>query len=138
MEINNKTDALNELIVLLKKKQAIELQSLKEQFHATYESLKPVNLIKKTFHDVTSSAEIREELITNAIGLASGYLTKKVIMGTSENPFRKILGLFLQFAIATFVTKHADTIKITGDNILEYLTDYVNGISADPDIDQSA
>jgi hypothetical protein len=135
MKVYNKTDALDELIVLLKKKQAIELQSLKDQFHYTYESLKPVNLIKKTFHDVASSAEIREELITNAIGLASGYLTKKVIVGTSENPFRKILGLFLQFAIATFVTKHSETIKAAGDNILEYITDYVNGISADPETD---
>lgn len=135
MKIYNKTDALDELIVLLKKKQAIELQSLKDQFHYTYESLKPVNLIKKTFHDVASSAEIREELITNAIGLASGYLTKKVIVGTSENPFRKILGLFLQFAIATFVTKHSETIKAAGDNILEYVSDYINGMSEDPEAD---
>lgn len=135
MKVYNKTDALDKMIVLLKKKQAIELQSLKDQFFHTYESLKPVNLIKKTFHDVASSAEIREELITNAIGLASGYLTKKVIVGTSENPFRKILGLFLQFAIATFVTKHAETIKTAGDNILEYITDYVNGISEDPETD---
>jgi hypothetical protein len=35
-----------EAIQLLKEKQAFELVQLKDQYHVTYESLQPVNLIK--------------------------------------------------------------------------------------------
>lgn len=39
----NETDALNKSILLLQNKQEDELVLLKEQFHITYESLKPID-----------------------------------------------------------------------------------------------
>lgn len=48
MKKKNETDTLNQTIISLQNKQAQELKSLKEQFHLTYESLKPINLIKNT------------------------------------------------------------------------------------------
>lgn len=136
MKKYNKTVALDELILLLQEKQAIELKLLKDQFHITYESLRPVNLIKNTIHEVTTSEEIKEDLLKNAIGLATGYLSKKVVVGESDNPFRKLLGLFLQFAVATFVSKHAESIKAAGDNILRFVSDYINGFSQEEVIEE--
>lgn len=108
MKKKNESEALKEAIHLLKVKQAGELLLLKEQFQETYESLKPLNFIKNTFNEVTSSPEIKNGLINNAIGLATGYLSKKVLIGATHNPFKKILGAILEFSVASFVAKRAN------------------------------
>lgn len=120
MKKKNETDTLNETIILLQNKQAEELKLLKEQFHLTYETLKPINLIKSSFHEVTSSPspDIKNNLLNNVIGLTTGYLSKKIIVGASNNPIKKILGALLQFTIANVVSKHSDAIKSVGGNLL--------------------
>lgn len=113
------TDTLKESIALTQYKQAQELKLLKEQFYFTLESLKPVNLIKSAFHKVTSSPDIKGNLVNDAIGLTTGYLSKKVLVGTTRNPIKKLFGVLLQFAIAQVVAKHSDTIKSVGITLLQ-------------------
>lgn len=113
------TDTLKEAIALTRYKQAQELKLLKAQFHLTLESLKPVNLIKSAFHKVTSSPEIKNNLVNDAIGLTTGYLSKKVLVGSTRNPIKKLFGVLLQFAIANVVAKHSDTIKSAGVTLLQ-------------------
>jgi hypothetical protein len=108
MKNTNETDALKDAIAVLQHKQAAELQLLKEQFHITYESLKPVNLIKKGFKDITESPGIKNTLINNAIGLATGFLSKKVLIGASHNPIKRLLGTILEFAVASVVAKQVN------------------------------
>ncbi|MFI5220080.1 MAG: hypothetical protein ACHQNT_11405 [Bacteroidia bacterium] len=119
MTHKNQTDALNETISLLQDKQAHQLKILREQFNITYESLKPINLIKSTFREVASSPEIKNNMVSNAIGLTTGYLSKKVLFGASHNPVKRLIGTFLQFAIANVVSKHSDTIKSTGESFVK-------------------
>lgn len=107
----NETDLLDEAIIYLENRQALELYALKEQFELTYESLKPLNLIKSAFTEMTTSPNIKGNLINNAIGMATGYFTKKVLVGSTHNPIKKILGTLLQFVITTITTKHSDTLK---------------------------
>ena len=118
MKKNNPTDSLNLAIDILQKKKEVEFELLKEQFHVTYESLKPINIIKSTLSDVASSPDIRNNLLNNVIGLTTGYLSKKVLMGSSRNPIKILLGTLFQFAIAKIVSKHTEGIKSTGENIL--------------------
>jgi hypothetical protein len=99
---------LNEAINLLKDKQACELQLLKSQFHITYESLKPINLIKNGLHEITASPDVKKTVINTAIGLATGYISKKVLIGATNNPIKKILGAVLEFTIANVVAKTAN------------------------------
>jgi hypothetical protein len=115
--MKNRTDTLKESISLLEKRQAEELILLKEQFHDVYESLKPINQIKDALHGIARLPDIKNVIISNAIGLTTGYLSKKVMVGGSHNPLKKLLGTFLQFAIANAVSKHSGTIK-TKDEVL--------------------
>jgi hypothetical protein len=108
----NQTDTLNETIALLENKQTLELRSLKQQFELTYESLKPLNIIKNVFSEMTTSSDIKGNLISNVIGMSTGYLTKKVLLGSTHNPIKRILGTLLQFVITNVVTKHSDNIKL--------------------------
>ena len=111
MKETNEITALRNTISLLQAKQAEELHSLKTQLHLTFESLKPVNLIKNTFNDVTSSPEVKNSLVNNAIGLATGYISKKLLIGGTHNPIKKILGALVEFSVASFVAKRADNFK---------------------------
>ena len=113
----NETDSLNQRIILLENQQALEMKALREQFKLAYESLRPINLIKSTFHDVTASPNLKGNIVDSAIGLAVGFLSRKVLVGSSHNPLKNIVGTMLQFAISNFASKHTDNIKTAGMNI---------------------
>jgi hypothetical protein len=120
MKNRNETDSLNELIVLQEQKYDMDLELLKEQFHVAYESLKPVNLIKSLFHEVTASPEIKNDMVSNVIGLGTGFLSKKLLINGSHNPAKRVFGTLIQFAVANLVSKHSDNIKTIGGNLLKY------------------
>ena len=112
MEKINQTEILKETILLMKMKQAEELVQLKDQYHYTIESLKPLNLIKNAFGLMATSPEIKGNILNNIVGMTTGYLTKKVLLGSTHNPIKRILGTMLQFVITNVVTKHSEASKI--------------------------
>ena len=117
--MKNKKDILKEAISLLENKQAKELKLLKEEFHTTYESLKPLNLVKNTLHQVEASPEIKKDILTNTIELATNYLSKKVLTNPVHAPIKKVLGSILQLAMANILDKHSETITNSGENLLK-------------------
>lgn len=120
MKNRNETDSLNELIVLQEQKYDMDLELLKDQFHVAYESLKPINLIKNLFHEVTASPEIKNDMVSNVIGLGTGFLSKKLLINGSHNPAKRVFGTLIQFAVANLVSKHSDNIKTIGGNLLKH------------------
>jgi hypothetical protein len=120
MRSKNETDSLNELIILEERKHDTQLELLKEQFHIAYESVKPVNLIKSVLHEVTASPEIKNDMASNVIGLGTGFLSKKLLVDGSHSPIKRVIGTVVQFAIANLVSKHSDTIKTIGSNLLKH------------------
>lgn len=123
MKTKNETDLLNELIITLKKKRAYELDLVKNQLHEVCESLTPSNLIKSVFHDVTHSPEIKNTLTDNAVGLGTGFLFKKLVVGDSHNFGKKILGTAIQFSVANFVSKHLDEIKLISRHLFNKISE---------------
>jgi len=121
MKKSSKAKALEEAINRLQIKRSHELALLRDQFHLTYESLKPLNLLKHTFKEVSSSTEIKDGMLSNVIGLTTGYFTKAILIGSSANPIKKILGTLLQFTVATLVAQNSDSIKSIGKVVLDKL-----------------
>lgn len=111
MKPNRTIKELNASILLLETRRELEFISLKEQYKATYESLKPLNLIKNTFKDLTSAPDFKEDLINASISLASGYFSKKIAIGTTNNPFKQLVGSLLQMGVTTLVAQNADGIR---------------------------
>jgi hypothetical protein len=108
----HQTKILKETIILMKMKQAEELVQLKDQYQYTIESLKPLNLIKNAFGLMATSPEIKGNILNNIVGMTTGYLTKKVLLGSTHNPIKRILGTMLQFVITNLVTKHSEASKL--------------------------
>ena len=107
-------------IQILEFEHTIKGQQLKEQLFITHESLKPVNLIKNTLHEVASSPYLIDNILGATMGLASGYISRKLVVGGSHNIFRKLLGSILQFGVTNVVAQHSDPMKSFGQFISNY------------------
>ena len=69
-----------------------DLLALKHQFHLTLESISPLNYIKHTLHTMTASPDVKTDLLNGVVGIASGYLARKVgLFGLAKGPIRGII-----------------------------------------------
>lgn len=129
MENITSTAGLKKAIELLEAEQDVKLQRLKEQFYPAYESLKPVSLLKSTLKDIRSSPYLIDNIIGTALGLATGYLSKKMVVGASVNRVRKLIGSILQYGITNVVAQHADSIKSYGRYFFQHIFSKKESIS---------
>ena len=111
---------LKNSIQLLEAEQSIKEQLLKEQLFLAYESLKPVNLIRHTLKEISSSPYLIENISGSAMGLLSGFLSRKIFVGSSGNLFKKLIGSVLQFGITNIVAQNSDVIKSVGQTVLHH------------------
>jgi hypothetical protein len=122
MEKITSATGLKNAILLLETDQTIQGQLLKEQFNFAYESFKPVNLIKSTVKDLASSPYLIDNILATTICIATGFLSRKIFVGSSGNLFRKLLGSFLQAGVTNTVSQHPDAIKSFGQLIFQYFS----------------
>jgi len=111
---------LKEAIQILEAEQTAKGLILKEQLYNTYETLKPINILKKTLQDVSASPYLIDNILGSAVGMTSGFLSKRIFVGTSGSLLRKLLGSILQFGVTNVVAQHTDTIKSIGQLILQF------------------
>lgn len=104
-------EGLRNAIQLLEIEQNSKGDLLKKQVMLTYESLRPVNLIKNTLKDLFSSSFQDENISGIAAGLTGGYLLKKLFIGRSGNPLKKILGSIIQFGITNIIAQNSNMLK---------------------------
>ncbi|HWZ23285.1 MAG TPA: hypothetical protein VNW06_11560 [Cytophagaceae bacterium] len=116
-KITNTVD-LKIAIQQLENKKAEEWPLLKDQFHVFYENSKPLNIIRNTFKEFIASPDLKTTLINGAIGLATGFVTKKIVVGNTHNPITKLLGYLVEMVVAKKVTGNADEIKSFGSSFL--------------------
>ena len=74
---------LRHAIQILELEHEYKGQKLKEEFFQTFESFKPGNLLKGTLKDMVTSPFMIENIFINVVGMATGYLSKKIFIGAS-------------------------------------------------------
>lgn len=119
-KIYSETD-LNMAILLLESKQAGEEMRLKAQFHLTYESIKPINIIKNIFKETTESQEIKENIFNNSIGLTAGYLSKIVFERVANSPIKKLVGSAVMYGVNNAVVNNPGVIKLLANGFLKMI-----------------
>lgn len=121
--MKNETECLKADILALQNKSVREFETLKDQFIASVEMLRPINLLKSTFQEVTTSPEMKDAVVNSLTGMTAGFFTKKIFVGSSRNPLTRMFGTMIQFATASLVSKHVVDIKtISRDLISRFLT----------------
>lgn len=119
-KVHSESD-LKSAIAHLENKQNEERKALRQQFDITYESIKPVNLLKNTLKEAASNVEIRESLFVTVVGITTGYLSKKIFIGTSHSPLKKLIGAALLFGVTNVVARHPETVKLMGRVAIKFI-----------------
>ena len=103
---------LAEAIRNLEAQRVLELEILKKHAEFTLHEINPVNIFKEKLHDglsnlgeTVSSPAFKNGLLKAGIGLASGFLTKKLLVGPQAGIFKRLLGTAVQAAVSGFVIK---------------------------------
>ena len=111
---------LKDAIQLLEAEQSIKGQLLREQLFLTYESLKPVNLLKNALKEISSTPYLIDNISGTAMGLLGGFLSKKIFVGVSGNLIRKLFGSVLQIGVTNLVTQNSEIIKSVGQALIRH------------------
>jgi hypothetical protein len=121
MQLINSSEDLKQAIRELEQKQSNDLTSLKEEYNKAYKSFKLSNILKNTFKDLVKSPELKTDIVNGAIGLATGVVTKKLLVGKTINPIKNIFGWLVEMVVANGVSKNTDQIKTVGTAIFKTL-----------------
>jgi len=119
MEKITSVAGLKNAIQILEEEQVVKEQRMIEQFFITYESFKPAKLLGSTLKDMMASPYLVENIIDTTISIATGYLSRKIIVGASSNIVRRILGSIMQAGVSNLVARHPDTIRTVGQALLQ-------------------
>lgn len=117
----NSTYELSEAINSLSRQQSTQGKLLKNHFVTTVKYFKPENLIKETFNGVVNSPELVNNIVSTSLGITTGFITKKVIIGNSGNLLRKLIGNIIQIGVTTAIATHPDEVKAVGGKIIKLI-----------------
>ena len=117
MEINTSAD-LKVAIKRLEQQSELQKEIVVEQFHKTYESLKPINLLKSSLNKVVRAPGVVENIINATLGLGAGVFSKKLLIGKSTGILKKLLGAAVEFGVAGLISKNSGSLKSGGINLL--------------------
>jgi hypothetical protein len=113
---------LKEIINLLESRKVEQLGLLKTEANIVLESMRPENIIKNALRNALESANLKDNIVDGLLGLAVGFLSKKILVGgENNNPLKNALGSLIQLGITNLVAKNADDIKSTGKSFLSNL-----------------
>ncbi|AWG21605.1 hypothetical protein FFWV33_08695 [Flavobacterium faecale] len=101
--------ALDNSIAQLLVEREIKLNALKRQLNMTFESVKPVNILKDTLADFNKAPEAKADIFQSILSISGGYLTKKLVMGKSNSIFKKALGYVVQYGLTKFISNKVST-----------------------------
>lgn len=121
MTLITNSDHLKSAILLLEQEREENRLQLKEQFEVVYTTLTPANLLRGTLSEVVSSPNLGRNLVGAGFGLLTGYLTKRLIVGTSSNMVRRVLGDLIQIGVTKLVAQNSESIGTTGGSIFKRL-----------------
>jgi hypothetical protein len=116
-------DTLRKAILVLELRQIEEGKLVAEQFKVTYESLKPLNVLRKLVGEITEPSVLKDNLVQSAIGLVSGYVSRKLLVRSSKNPILRLAGIVAQFGVTTFVANNSASIEAMGIHYLNRFAD---------------
>ncbi len=110
--------ALN--IELLEQRCSNEKSLMIEEAKRTFESVQPINLLKKSLNQLTP-LDIKNNALNLGISLLAGYASKKAVLGSAPNPVNKIMGAILQLMVTKLVSSNAVNIRNNASKIINSL-----------------
>lgn len=101
----NQNDLLDQKIAQLTIQHKQELIDMKNQFQLVQESFSPSNIIQEGLQGFYQTVTNKENLLSTVLSIVGGYVSKKVVIGSSDNPIKKVIGNVLQFVVTSYLAK---------------------------------
>lgn len=119
MKKNSPNAFLKESIEQLELQRTQELILLQAEVKELRESLTPSSLIKSTIKTVTDSNDLKAGIGKTVIGLATGFLIKKIFFRKTYNPLKLAAGYLLQTGVTVLVANNSDKINYVGKKLIK-------------------
>ena len=129
MKYNRKT--LKEKIRMLEVQQVQEKSDFYNQIKITFDSLKPLNLLRSTIRDFTHHKGQRNNIFEALIPLLTNLISGRVIKGHAKKSFSKIIATIVQMGLTTIVARHSHTIFETLSNLIDHTKELFNKVIDD-------
>lgn len=91
-----------------------EKVALQNEFTDFKESLKPANIIRGFFSQMRQSSDVKEDVMRGAVGLVTGFITNKFLLGKLHGPLKTALAAIIPGLFTSFAIKTPETIKEKG------------------------
>ena len=95
--------SLQRRIQQLEELQKNQVEELKTSAALLLHSLSPVQLLKSTFKEVSTTPNLKSAVLNTAMGIGAGFIGRKLYTGRSHSIISKIAGPAIQFFITNFV-----------------------------------
>jgi hypothetical protein len=105
MKTLKQTDILDNKIAALKIKRDTEFTELKQQYFIVHNSFTITNIVQQGVSELYNTATNKDNLFSNITSILGGYLSKRMVIGESNNPLKKVLGYGVQFAVTKILSK---------------------------------
>jgi hypothetical protein len=105
-------------ILALEAERLRQEEDLKDAAAAALDSFKPANLIKNAFHSTVKTPGLGKNLLKGAVGLAAGFLSRKILFGASSNVLKKALGTVVELGVAKAVANNAGKLTSSGAKMI--------------------
>jgi len=110
MNFKSKSE-LEQAILELEKRKAIQHGIMMKHYHDTTESIKPSNIMRGVFHSAVHAAGSKSNLVKAIGGVGIGLLTRKLLWGQSSSLVKKVLGNVIKVGVAKTAVSNVDKIK---------------------------
>jgi hypothetical protein len=110
---------LQKAIQALEKERLVREVNLKLKFEEVGQSLRPVNILKRSLQGVFHEAGSMSGLLGSALAISAGALSKKIFEGRSPGAVRKTAGQALQLGVTMAVAKKAPALTSAGTSLLK-------------------
>ncbi len=121
--MNKKTpmETLDDTIHRLELEQVRARETFRNNLRQANDLVNPATIIRNLTGSGREDEEEPTTLTGNIMGLAGGFLLKKLLFGSMQNPLLKLAGLALQQGVASYISKHPEPILQTGKGLLQKL-----------------
>ena len=97
---------------------AAQKREIQKTFELVSENLRPANLFKSAVRSIVSGTS-SGDLINVLIGIGTGFLSRKLIVGKPHGFVGKTVAKALQWGMTGLVSKNADVIKEKAGHIID-------------------
>lgn len=135
---NIRTQAdLTKAIMELEAKQKEDGETLRNQFHVSYESMKPVNILKKTLTEAFSAPEVKDSILNTSVGVSAGFIVKKIFDSVSKGPLTGIAGTTLMMGVSSLVARNPETVRALGNSLIGFFRKHKETTEEQPTEDET-